>query len=76
MKQIISGIILILVSVVGFNWWDTLLSSTKIHEAQSTLFFYSVPYILSFMLAIIGVSSITYGMGSYKKERSDFEETA
>ncbi|WP_221568180.1 hypothetical protein [Alkalihalobacillus sp. TS-13] len=49
--------------------------STKIHEAQSTLFF-SVPYILSFMLAIIGVSSITYGMRSYKKDQSVFEETA
>ncbi len=26
MKQIVSGIILILVSVVGFNWWDSLLN--------------------------------------------------
>ncbi len=55
MKQIVSGIVLISVSVVGFNWWDMLLSSTNIHEAQYSLFLYSIPYILSFILGLIGV---------------------
>ncbi|WP_408009618.1 hypothetical protein ACJROX_04770 [Pseudalkalibacillus sp. A8] len=61
--------------MVGFNWWDTLLSSTKIHEAQSSLFLYSMPYILSFILGLIGVSSITFGMTSYKKDESEYEKT-
>ncbi|WP_349409704.1 hypothetical protein [Pseudalkalibacillus sp. SCS-8] len=76
MKQIITGIALIALSFVSFNWWDAVVGSASIAEAQSSLFVYILPYALSFVSGMIGITFVLNGINEVRANQSKFEETA
>ena len=76
MKQIITGITLIALSFISFNWWDAVVGSASIVEAQESLFVYILPYALSFVFGMVGLTSILNGVNEVRKDSSNLEETA
>ncbi|MGM7700256.1 hypothetical protein ACSVDE_00955 [Pseudalkalibacillus sp. Hm43] len=76
MKNIITGIILIALSFVSFNWWDAVVGSASIVETQSSLFVYILPYVLSFVFGGIGLTTTLSGINEVRGNNSNYEETA
>lgn len=76
MKNIITGIILIALSFISFNWWDAVVGSASIVEAQTSLFVYILPYVISFVFGGIGLTTTLNGINAIRSNDSNFEETA
>lgn len=76
MKNILSGITLIVITFLGFNWWDDVVGSKSLVEEQSSLFIYIAPYALTLIIAIIGLTLIKNGIEQTRKNDTDVGKTA
>ncbi|MCF6136271.1 hypothetical protein [Pseudalkalibacillus berkeleyi] len=76
MKNIITGIILIALSFISFNWWDGVVGSASIVESQTSLFVYILPYAASFVFGMVGLTTTLNGINTFRDNETQSQETA